>query len=233
VYSREWFETFLHSVREEQSDAEAAFLMRCLPIERFPRILDVCCGAGRHAVRLARAGYDVTGVDGDEDVLRRAACLDPDAPRYVLADVRRLESLGLGRFDGALIMWQSFGQFDGSENDRLLSAISGILGSRGRLVLDLYHRQFFESHQGVRTLQRAGRYVAETKTMEGTRLSVHLAYEDGGSDEFDWELFTPDELSERAGESGGLRLLEACAKFDERVPASPELPRFQAVFERV
>ena len=76
-YSHTWFETFLRSIPESQTDAEAAFLLRRLPSSQFPRVFDVCCGAGRHAVRLARAGYQVTGLDRDSDVLSGSAKFEP------------------------------------------------------------------------------------------------------------------------------------------------------------
>lgn len=42
-------------------------------------VLDLGCGTGTLAVQLARAGARVVGVDGDEDVLRRAAAKAHDA----------------------------------------------------------------------------------------------------------------------------------------------------------
>jgi len=33
------------------------------------RILDICCGTGEHATRMARLGYEVTGVDQSQDML--------------------------------------------------------------------------------------------------------------------------------------------------------------------
>ncbi|HKG95752.1 MAG TPA: methyltransferase domain-containing protein [Gemmatimonadaceae bacterium] len=55
-----------------------AFLERALPRAAISRVLDLCCGPGRHALPLAERGYDVTGVDRDAAALgaaRRAAGL--------------------------------------------------------------------------------------------------------------------------------------------------------------
>ncbi len=101
----------------------------------------------------------------------------------------------------------------------------------GRLILGLYHREFFAVHQGTATLERGGQRVVETKSMEGRRLSVQLDYGGGRTDEFNWELFTPTELAERAAPLG-LHLVEACSGYDETIPAAPNRPRFQAIFEK-
>ena len=36
-------------------------------------VLDICCGTGEHAIRMARLGYEVTGVDQSQDMLDIAA----------------------------------------------------------------------------------------------------------------------------------------------------------------
>jgi len=36
------------------------------------KVLDVCCGAGRHSLELAKRGYDVTGIDLSEYLIETA-----------------------------------------------------------------------------------------------------------------------------------------------------------------
>lgn len=71
-YSADWFRIFLSRIPAEQTAREVEFLRRQLPLPSHGRVLDLCCGAGRHALPLARAGYCVLGVDRDEAAIARA-----------------------------------------------------------------------------------------------------------------------------------------------------------------
>jgi ubiquinone/menaquinone biosynthesis C-methylase UbiE len=55
------------------TDQEVAFLIELLDLPSDARVLDVGCGAGRHAVAFAKAGLSVTGVDVSERLLQIAA----------------------------------------------------------------------------------------------------------------------------------------------------------------
>jgi 2-polyprenyl-3-methyl-5-hydroxy-6-metoxy-1,4-benzoquinol methylase len=51
---------------------EVDFIERELGADRSKRILDIACGTGRHAIELAKRGYQVTGFDLSEGQLRLA-----------------------------------------------------------------------------------------------------------------------------------------------------------------
>jgi cyclopropane fatty-acyl-phospholipid synthase-like methyltransferase len=70
-FSQTWYATFLDSIPAEITTAELDFVERWLPVERFPSLLDLCCGSGRHATPLARR-YD-RRVDHDARRCRAAA----------------------------------------------------------------------------------------------------------------------------------------------------------------
>ncbi len=77
AFSPTWFSIFLDTMASATTEAEVAFVVRHLPPDRFPRLLDLCCGSGRHALPLHAHGYDVLGVDKNHSS-RRLAC-SPEA----------------------------------------------------------------------------------------------------------------------------------------------------------
>lgn len=228
-YSRQWFEVFLETMPSEWTAGEVDGLRARLPAPGFRRVLDVCCGPGRHAKHLADAGYEVTGVDRDVEAVRQARATVPGAAFLELdqRDLRRLP----GSFDAALILWQSFGYFDPAGNDQVLANIAELLRPGGRLLLDLFHPGYFEAHQGRTTSVRDVRCSAITNTLDGSRLTSTIEYADGTEESMSWELFTPDEISTRAAPLG-FREIERCAWWDETRPANPGDQRFQVVLEK-
>lgn len=70
-----------------------------LPVERDPRVLDLCCGSGQLAATLAARGWDVVGLDASAGLLDRARAGAPRA-RFVRADARDLTAPEVVRATG-------------------------------------------------------------------------------------------------------------------------------------
>jgi D-alanine-D-alanine ligase len=245
IISDRWIATFLGTVPPEQTAREIAFLCDVLPLFTHPRLLDVCCGDGRHARPLALAGYAVTAVDAHPTLIERARArwrkedaralsdadeTDPRAPAFHVQDMRALDELD-DAFDGLTCLWSSFGYFDSATNDAVLATMARRVRAGGRIVLDVYHRGFFARHEGERRIERAGQTVLERKSLDGDVLTVRLSYGDGEDDVFRWQIFAPEELAGRAAACGLDPVLQ-CAGFDRATAPSPELPRMQLVLER-
>ena len=224
AYSRRWFSTFLGRIDAGIVEREVSFLRRQLPAPP-ARLLDLCCGPGRHAAPLSETGYRIVGLDLDTSALARAFQGAPGAT-FVRADMRLLP-LAAGSVEAAICMWQSFGHFDATGNETVLSELARVLVPNGVLVMDLYHRDAIR--EGERIIERDGERVHESRRMRGDRLLVQLRYDSSGDeDSFDWRLFTPAAFQHMAS-AVGFEVVLFCAEFDERVVASGEKPRMQVI----
>jgi SAM-dependent methyltransferase len=129
------------AVGEETSDAEAEAIWLLLSLEAGVEILDVPCGHGRLANRLAARGARVTGLDADASFIERArrdAATRGVDVEYLEGDMRALP--WEERFDLVLNWFTSFGYF-GDEADRAwLREVRKTLKRGGRLVLEMNNR---------------------------------------------------------------------------------------------
>ena len=228
-YSAAWFQFFHVGIAAARTEQEAAFVRRCCPLPDFTRVLDVCCGMGRHARRLAADGYIVTGIERDEPAVL-AARAQGGGPDYVQADVRAYQPEP-GSCDAAVILSQSFGYFDPDTNRAVLARLGVGLRPGGRIVLDVWNPDFFVPRQGQFTFELPAGSVRETKRVASGRLFTRLDYPDGGCDEFEFQTFTSAEMADFA-RSAGLVLVTACTGFDATVLPDADKPRIQFVLER-
>ena len=107
------------------------------------KVLDLCCGPGRHAVEFARQGLEVTGVDRSRFLLDRARERASDAGatvEWVLDDMRRF--CRPGAFDLACSIFTSFGYFEDEQDDlRVLRNVHESLTADGVLVMELIAKE--------------------------------------------------------------------------------------------
>lgn len=232
AYTETWFELFLAGQDSDQTAHEVDFLLRSLPRPSVSHVLDVCCGYGRHAGLLANEGYRVLGIDRDTHVIDCARSRHASQNLTFQAhDMTRLAELR-GPFDAVICMWQSFGYHDPATNRDVLRQMTSLLPIGGRIVMDIYNRDFFTARQGTRASEVRGVEVVTSQRLEGDRLIVDLAYRDRLQQEtFDWQVFTPLAVTELAA-SVGLAPVLACTSFDESVAPSSNRPRMQLVFAK-
>jgi SAM-dependent methyltransferase len=126
---------------EESDDADAAMVADVLGDVAGARILDLGCGHGRIANRLAARGARVTGLDATplfldrarEDAARRGVDVD-----YVAGDMRALP--WAWRFDAVVSWFTAFGYFDDAQNRAVLAEVHHALRPGGRFLVDMNHK---------------------------------------------------------------------------------------------
>ncbi|MCM3041877.1 class I SAM-dependent methyltransferase [Paenibacillus motobuensis] len=131
------------------------------------KILDLCCGMGRHAMALEEAGYEVTGVDLSEVLLREARRNDPDQRvTWMHADMRNLPLSG--GFDAVVNLFTSFGYFDqDAEHIKVLKEVRRMLKPGGQFIIDFLNPEYTMAHlvpESERTYD--GQLIKERRVIE-------------------------------------------------------------------
>jgi SAM-dependent methyltransferase len=175
----------------ERTPVEIDQLEALLALRPPLRILDLPCGQGRHAIELARRGYDVTGVDLSPFLLKIAeerARADGVRARWLSGDMR--QPIAGERFDAVLNLFTSLGYFADEADDRkVVGAAAAMLVPGGRFVLEVINgerlmtqfqeREWYTVGQAAvverRSLDRsAQRMVVERTVTTGNETEVNL-----------------------------------------------------------
>jgi SAM-dependent methyltransferase len=115
----ELFEPILfNQQRQSGTQEEVEKIVKLLQIEGKARILDLCCGTGRHSLEFSRRAFDVTGVDRTAAYIEKARLeaekLQLNAT-FMLGDMR--EYCAPDNFDIIINLFGSFGYFENPDDD--------------------------------------------------------------------------------------------------------------------
>lgn len=106
------------------------------------KILDLGCGTGQHAIRLAKIGYEVKGVDIDPEMIKRAqlnAEREKVYIKFIVGDMRSFDSDE--QFDCILCLFGSFGHLiKESDVKMLFSKVYNLLKRGGVFIFDFINR---------------------------------------------------------------------------------------------
>jgi SAM-dependent methyltransferase len=165
-----------------------------LEISAGARVLDLCCGLGRHSLEFARRGFLVTGVDRTAAYLARAReqagkeGLDVEFVEDDMRTFRRSES-----FDAVVSFFTSFGYFENAEDDRqVVTNVHGSLCSGGAFLLDVIGKEVLARVFQERTWGQEGDTIVlqEHRVSEdwGRTISRWIVIRNGEKNEFDISL---------------------------------------------
>ncbi len=122
---------------------EVDHIIKLSGVRKGAKILDLCCGIGRHSLELARRGYYVVGVDLTEKYLakaRRQAKSEGLNVQFVRNDMRRF--CLLEGFNAVINMYTAFGYFENpTEDRRVLANVYRSLRKGGALIIDMIGKE--------------------------------------------------------------------------------------------
>jgi D-alanine-D-alanine ligase len=145
---------------EDITRREIDLFLELLPLDKDARILDLCCGQGRHSLELARRGYtDVIGVDRSGFLLNEARARSQAAAlpvQFHEADARGIPE-GDASFDAVLVLGNSFGYFEkASDDEAMLREVKRVLRQNGRFLLDVSDGQHVKANFEPRSWEWIG-----------------------------------------------------------------------------
>jgi SAM-dependent methyltransferase len=107
------------------------------------RVLDLCCGPGRHAVEFAQCNFLVTGIDTSTFLLDRArehGLAGGVSIEWILEDMRSF--IRPAAFDLVCNLYNSFGYFQNEHDDlQVLRNVHGSLKESGVMIIDVLGKE--------------------------------------------------------------------------------------------
>ena len=132
---------------------EVDLFQRILRISSEDRILDLCCGQGRHSLELGRRDFkNIEGLDRSHYLIQRAksqAKKEGMNIKFREGDARKIPSIA-DTYDVVMILGNSFGYFDSIQDDlRVLEEVFRVLKPWGKLLIEVsdgeYLRKTFQN----------------------------------------------------------------------------------------
>jgi len=172
-----WFDSpYYHLLYQHRDDKEAQLfidhLYTKLDILPSHKILDLACGAGRHAIYMARKGNIVTGIDLAANSIAEARSKVHELPEkpnieFQVSDMRNFHLNT--KFDFVFNLFTSFGYFENKcENQEVIASIKNHQTKGGILVIDYLNSQ----------LVRSRGEESYTKVIQNIKFQIHKYFQD-------------------------------------------------------
>lgn len=106
-----------------QTSQQVSFLLECMKMDEKGKLLDLGCGAGRHAIEFVKNGICVTGIDISSTMIEKAkqrALAEEVEIEFIEANLLELDQLPVyaNSFDGAICLCESgIGVIGGAKKD--------------------------------------------------------------------------------------------------------------------
>lgn len=187
---------------------EVHFAAQVLGIRDGSRLLDLCCGTGRHIHHLSKFRASLYGLDYSAELLRKAQELVGDRASLVRGDMRTIPFVD--SFDVIVNFFTSFGYFlDMDENLAVLHGIKSALKPGGRLFMDHINMQAVRTTLQPHSQRAVGHYAIDEKrwiddNTQRVNKRTRITGPHGDMQEISESvrLFRPDEISGYMAEAG-------------------------------
>lgn len=154
------------------------------------RVLDVGCGAGRHALHLQQQGIDVTAIDNSPGAVR--VCELRGVKKVLVRAIGEVDGFDDNSFDTIIMMGNNLGVLESRENaGAILSMFSRITSPNARIIAgtrDPYRTDDIDHLQYHKSNQTRGRMAGQIR--------MRVRYRKMVGEWFDYLFVSPAELQE-------------------------------------
>jgi len=152
AYGRELWDIYKGRTQEEIIEREDGYIasggygkIYLAPVKDWPptdkqamryvkgRVLDIGCGAGRHALHLQKKGHDVTAIDNSPLAIK--ICRLRGVKKAKILPIEGISTFRKSSFDTVIMMGNNFGLFANARKaKRLLKTLYDITSKNGRVI---------------------------------------------------------------------------------------------------
>lgn len=123
---------------KDRTERESEGVINLLKLPIGSSILDVPCGYGRHSIYLAKKGFQVTGIDINEEHLKKAiisANNEKVDVSFKKEDMKFLGKEHVSKYDSLINIFYSFGFFTEEENIQTMKGFYNSLKNGGKMLI--------------------------------------------------------------------------------------------------
>lgn len=162
-FNKDYLELYYFLFDENRTKKEINFIINALKLKKDDKILDLCCGWGRHMIELAEKGYNATGIDYSKPFLKVGKNIAKEKgikANFIYGDICKFSFKK--RFDVILNLFTSFGYFSDSDNRKIIENISKSLNHKGKFIIDIPNICYFLFHfKDVFKYKNGGKNILE------------------------------------------------------------------------
>ncbi|MGI8467066.1 MAG: class I SAM-dependent methyltransferase [Pyrinomonadaceae bacterium] len=154
------------------------------------RVLDVGCGAGRHALYLQERGFDVTGIDNSPGAIK--VCKLRGLKKAFVRPIDEIDKFKPNSFDTIQMFGNNFGLFGSRENaGKILEKMTRITSPEARIIA-----KTFDPYQTDNPLHLLYLQANKRRGRMGGQIRMRVRFGKTVGEWFDYLFVSPEEMRE-------------------------------------
>ena len=197
-FGNEYLTVYAHR-DEDEARQLVQLILTYINLDKNAKIIDLCCGQGKHAFLFAQQGFEVYGFDLSRTLLQVAKYKTDQSNNtfFIQADMRYLPAMH--SFDLLLNLFTSFGYFETDiENKTVFQQFHQALKTGGYFVFDYFHTPYILANlERYKSEQIGDLTVEQERFIEGSRVQKIIRLNRQGKQSTFYEsvkMYKPDQI---------------------------------------